>query len=170
VDALLRQLELLGEDQELFQSILDGIHRAGEMPLEEREKSWYVISGTGWYENIARNNSFRSGDLASIFAQVVIPELAGQLRAEEIAQWAMEAPVPMVEGMLAAAQADGAEAWDAAMGIVEPVLAYRWMVEHYLRDYWHGARAARPNADPGRADGKGGRFGLRRKPGGRHRG
>jgi hypothetical protein len=169
VSSLLKQLELLGEDQELFQSILDGILQAGNAPPQEREKSWYVISGTGWYESICRNNSFRSGDLASIFALVVIPELASQLWGEAIAGWLTEAPVPMVEGLIAAAQADGQETWDTAMGILEPVLAYRWMIEHYLRDYWHGARAVRPHVDPGRVESKSGFLGIRRKPGGRHR-
>jgi hypothetical protein len=170
VSSLLKQLELLGEDQELFQSILDGIRQAGEADPAEREKIWYVISGTGWYENISRNNSFRSGDLAGIFALVVIPELAGQLWAEAIAKWVIDAPVPMVEGLLAAAQADGPEAWDTAMGILEPMLAYRWTIEHYMRDYWHSATAVRQQAGPGRVDSKSGFLGIRRRPGGRHRG
>ena len=170
VSSLLKQLELLGEDQELFQSMLDSIREVGDAAPVEREKSWYVISGTGWYENTSRNNSFRSGDLAGIFALVVIPELAGQLWAEAIAKWMMDAPVPMVEGLLAAAQADGPEAWDAAMEILEPVLAYRWTIEHYMRDYWHSARAVRSPAGPGRVDSKSGFLGIRRRPGGRHRG
>jgi hypothetical protein len=170
VSSLLKQLELLGKDPELFQSLLDGIYQASAVTPEEREKSWSAISG-GWYENIGRNNSFRSGDLARIFTLVVIPDLLSPPRAEAVATWALEAPAPMVEGLLAAAQADGQETWDAAIMILEPTIALRWMVEHYLRDYWQGVRTVRPHAGTEHVDSKAGFLGgLRRRSGGRHRG
>jgi len=169
VSSLLKQLELPGEDHELFQSILDGIYQTENATPEEREKSWYVISGTGWYENICRDNRFRSGDLASIFALVVIPELADQLRAEAIAGWVKKAPAPMVQGLLAAAQADSQEAWDTAVEILEPALAHRWIIENFMGDYWPGARSARQHLDPEHTDNRCGFLGIRRRPG-RHRG
>ena len=165
VSSLLRRLELLGEDQPLFESILDGIHQSGGVAPEERARSWDVISGAGWYENICQYNSFRSRDLAGIFFLVVVPELAEQPPAEVIARWAVEAPVPMVEGLLAAATAAGPDMWNLVMEILEPALAYRWARENYLRDRWDGARAVRPHVSHGRDDGKGGIFGKRRRPG-----
>jgi hypothetical protein len=166
VSALLKGLELLEEDQGRFESILDGIYRAaGGMPTEERARSWYVISGHGWYENICRNNSFRSEDLARIFSIVVIPELAEAGLAQAIAGWAVEAPVPMVAGLLAAAQRGSPAVWNAVMDILEPALAYRWADERFMRDHWDASRAVRSNADIGRGDGKAGLFGRRRRRG-----
>jgi hypothetical protein len=170
MSSLLKQLELLGEDQERFLSVLEDIGQTGNATPEEREKSWYVISGAGWYENVSRNDSFRPGNLASILALVVIPELAGQLRGETIAGWAEQAPVPMVVGLLAAAQADSEEMWETAAGILEPVLAYRWMKEQFAGDYWPGARAVHPYVTPGQVDNRGGLRARLRKQGGRHRG
>jgi hypothetical protein len=135
------------------------------MTPEERGKSWGVISSVGWYETICRNNDFRSGDLVRIFSIIVIPEMAEQPPAEVIARWALEAPVPMVESLLAAARMAGTGTWDTVMEILEPALAYRWTIERFIRDYWDDSRAARPIADLGRGDGKGGLFGLRRRPG-----
>jgi hypothetical protein len=164
VSALLKGLELLQEDQQRFESILDAIYlAAGEMTAEERGRSWDVISGTGWYENICRNNSFRSADLARIFTIVVIPELADQRPATVIARWALEAPAPMVAGLLAAARMTSTAAWNAVMDILEPALAYRWTAERFMRDHWDVDRAVRPGTDLGRGDAKAGLFGRRRR-------
>ena len=105
----LMQLELLGEDQRVFESYLDDIYQvvSASMTSAERTKSWDVISATGWYENICQRNNFRSRDLATIFTLVVIPEFAGQPPAEVLARWAIDAPAPMVDGLLEAAKADG---------------------------------------------------------------
>jgi hypothetical protein len=162
--SLLRQLELLGEDQELFESILDRVYQAGGLPPEERGRCWGVISSPDWYEHISRGNSFRSGDLARILGLIVIPELA-EPPAEAIARWALEAPVPMVEGLLAAARMAGPDIWEIVMDILEPALAYRWTIASYMRDYWDGDRAVHPHVSLGREEGKGGLFGRRRRTG-----
>jgi hypothetical protein len=162
--SLLRQLELLGEDQELFESILDRVCQAGGLPPEERGRCWGVISSPDWYEHTSQVNSFRSGDLARILGLIVIPELA-EPPVEAIARWALEAPVPMVEGLLAAARTAGPEIWEIVMDILEPALAYRWTIASYMRDYWDGDRAVHPHVSLGRDEGKGGRFGLRRRTG-----
>jgi hypothetical protein len=163
--SLLRQLELLGEDQELFESILDRLYQAGGLPPEERGRCWSIVSSADWYEHICRSNSFRSGDLARILGLIVLPELAERPPAEAIARWAVEAPAPLIEGLLAAARMAGPEMRDIVMDILEPALAYRWTIEKYMRDYWDGNRATHPRADPGRGEDKGGRFGLRRRAG-----
>jgi hypothetical protein len=166
VSALLRGLELLEEDQERFELMLNGIYlAAGGMTADERGRSWDVISGHGWYENICRNNSFRSEDLARIFSIVVIPELAEPGLAQVLAGWALEAPVPMVAGLLAATQRVSTAAWNTVMDILEPALAYRWADERFMRDHWDASRAVRLTTDPGRGDGKAGLFGRRRRRG-----
>ena len=166
MSATLQGLELLEEDQDRFESTLDGIYlAAGGMTPEERARSWHVISGNGWYENICRNNSFRSEDLPRIFSIVVIPELAEPGVAQVIAGWALEAPVPMVAGLLAAARRASHDAWTTAMDILEPALAYRWTDERFMRDHWDASRAMRHNPDPKRGDGKGSFLGKRRRRG-----
>jgi hypothetical protein len=165
VSSLLKQLELLGEDQRLFESLLDQICRVNDMTPEERGRSWDVISSNGWYENICRNNSFRSTDLSNVFDVVVIPALAEQPSVEVLATWALKAPVPMVEGLLAAARMAGAEMNNTVMEILEPVLAYRWTVDNFMKDYWDSRRIVRSYAGPGRDDGTRGFLGLRRKSG-----
>jgi len=162
---MFRGLELLGEDQRLFEATLDGIYQSGDVPPEERARSWDVISAPGWYENICRYNGFRSWDLTAVFSLIVIPELAEQPPAEVIARWAVEAPVPMIEGLLAAATAAGPGMWNLVMEILEPALAYRWTIDNYIRDRWEGARVVPAHLKPGRDDAKGGLFGLRRRPG-----
>jgi hypothetical protein len=162
---MLRRLEWLGEDQTLFESMLDSIYRAGQISLEECARGWEVISCNNWYENISRNNAFRSEDLANIFGLVVIPALADQPPAEVIARWALEAPVPMVEGLLAAASRVGTETWNIVMGVLEPALACRWTTEHFIRDYWDDHRVVRSDAGFGRDEGNRGFLGLRRRSG-----
>jgi hypothetical protein len=165
VSSMLRRLEWLGEDQTLFESMLDSIYRAGQISLEECARGWEVISCNNWYENISRNNAFRSEDLANIFGLVVIPALADQPPAEVIARWALEAPVPMVEGLLAAASRVGTETWNIVMGVLEPALACRWTTEHFIRDYWDDHRVVRSDAGFGRDEGNRGFLGLRRRSG-----
>ena len=125
---------MLGEDQEQFESLLNAAHEADALTPEERAKSWAVISGDGWHDTISRNNSFRSADLARIFSIVVIPDIAEQSAAGAIAKWAAQAPAPMIEGLLVAAQQASRETWQLAMNILEPALAVRWASERYLPD------------------------------------
>jgi hypothetical protein len=165
VSSLLKRLELLGDDQRLFESVLDSVYQASDMTPEERGRSWDVISSSGWYENVCRNNGFRSTDLADIFVVVVIPDLAEQPPAEVMARWALDAPVPMVEGLLAAAKMTGAEMRNTVIEILEPALAYRWTIEHFMKDYWDDRRVARSYAGSERDDGNLGFFGRRRRSG-----
>jgi hypothetical protein len=165
VSSLLKRLELLPEDQRTFESILDSVYLASDMPPEERGRSWEVISSNGWYEGICRNNGFRSTDLANIFGVIVIPDLAEQPPAEMIARWALVAPLPMVEGLLTAARMSGAEMWNTVMEILEPALAYRWTIEHFMKDHWDDRRVVRSYAGVGHDDGNRGFLGLRRKSG-----
>lgn len=145
VSSLLKQLEWPEVDQAEFESILDGIRRSGVLTREECRRSWSVISGNDWYENVTRENSFRSGDLAAIFSLVVIPDLdLAQPGAEVIARWAVEVPNPMIEGLLTAAKMGGGETWETAMRILEPALAYRWTAEHWMPPgLWDQSRAVR---------------------------
>jgi hypothetical protein len=165
VSSLLKGLELLGENQPLFESILDSVYLASDMPPEERGRSWEVISSNGWYESISRNNDFRSTDLANIFGVIVIPALAEQPPADTMARWALVAPLPMVEGLLAAARMNGTEMWNTVMEILEPALAYRWTIEHFVKDYWDDRRMVRSYAGVGHDDSNRGFLGLRRKSG-----
>jgi hypothetical protein len=165
VSSLFRQLELLEEDQQRFESILDRIYRINDVSLEDRRKSWEVISGNGWYENIVSNNKFRSGDLATIFSIVVIASLAEQPPAEVMARWALYAPAPMVQGLLAAAKTADAEMWNYVMEILEPTLAYRWTQEKFMLDFWDDHRVLRSYAGFGRDEGNRGFLGLRRRSG-----
>lgn len=142
----LKQLEWLGENQTQFNSILNGMYRtyrAGSIAPEELVRSWQVISSNDWYDNICRSNDFRSRDLEIIFITVVIPGLADQFSAAEIAQWALQAPRPMVQGLLAAARSSGAETWHTVMGFLEPALAYRWTAENFMQDCWDSSRVIR---------------------------
>ena len=162
--SLLKRLELLGEDQALFQSILDSVYEV-TLTSDERGKSWDVICHRDWYENICRNNNnFRSRDLAKIFGIIVIPEIADQTSSQAVAKWAAEAPPPMIKGLLEAAGQAGEEMWNSVMGILEPTLAYRWTVDHYIQECWDEGRVVRSNAELGRGDGNRGLFGLRRRP------
>jgi hypothetical protein len=149
VSSMLKRLELIGEDQALFESILDGIHRASVLTPEERRRSWGVISDRAWHTNVTRNNGFRSGDLTIIFSLVVIPGLVPYAPANVIAKWALDAPPPMIQGLLAAATRAGAGMPETVMQSLEPALAYRWMTEHYMPEYWDDSRLVRP--DPGLA-------------------
>ncbi|HEX4832665.1 MAG TPA: hypothetical protein VH478_16400 [Trebonia sp.] len=153
--SLLKELEMLTENQGQFQALLDAFRHGEPITPEERGKCWSVISASGWYENIGRNNNmFRSDDLSVIFELVVLPDLAEQPAPVAIARWAREAPVPMIQGLLAAAMKAGAETWNAAMAILEPALAYRWTIERFIRDHWDENRAVPSLADPPRGEGR----------------
>jgi hypothetical protein len=146
---------MLTENQGQFQALLDAFRHGEPITPEERGKCWSVISASGWYENIGRNNNmFRSDDLSVIFELVVLPDLAEQPAPVAIARWAREAPVPMIQGLLAAAMKAGAETWNAAMAILEPALAYRWTIERFIRDHWDENRAVPSLADPPRGEGR----------------
>jgi hypothetical protein len=163
VSAMLRQLELLGEDQRQFESILDNVYQEADgITPEERARSWDVITRDAWYENTCQHNSFRSMDLARILHIVVIPELADNDQAvQAIARWAVQAPDPMLEGLGTAARVTSSQMWQLVTAILVPALACRWAVDHFMRDQWDGDRVARSSADLGRRAARPGFFGKR---------
>ena len=163
VSSLLKRLEWPELDPAEFDSILDAIHRVGILTPEESRRSWSVISSNDWYGYASRLNGFGPEDLAVIFGLVVIPDLDGaQPGAERIARWALEAPPPMIEGLLNAASTGGVGTRETAMRILEPALAYRWTAEHRMPGLWDKNRAVRPEPAPARRDDTGALRWLRR--------
>jgi hypothetical protein len=165
VSHLLKQLELIGNDEGRFNSILQIVFQVGRQSNDpnDRVKSWEVISNNDWYNNICRYHKFYKKELAEIFSIVVIPHLAEPPAVEAVARWAYRAPGPMIGGLLTAAQMTGPETWQAVMQILEPVLALRWAVQNLTPDQWDPSRAARSTAELGSGDTRRGVLGLFRR-------
>lgn len=161
VSQLLRQLELIGNDTEQFNSILRRIFEVGIHPDDHRDrtKSWEIISDINWYNNISRNYEFHLAELASIFAIVVIPGFTDRVAAEGIATWAWSAPPPMIGGLLVAARKHSPDAWNDIMHILEPVLAARWADMYALYDLWDPRRVMQGAAEFGSGDNRRGVLG-----------
>jgi hypothetical protein len=157
VSYLLKQLELVRDDTEQFNSTLRRIQDAGQSDdPNDRAKSWEVISSKYWYDNIARHRNFHIVELAGIFGIIVIPELAEPAAADAadaIVQWACAAPPPMIGGLLAAAKMASPEMWQAVMRLLEPVLAARWTADYLPPELWDADRVMR-SAELARGEGK----------------
>lgn len=156
VSYLLKQLELAGDDDAQFKSILRRIAQTGDQSddPDDRARSWHVISNNDWYINICKRHAFSVQDLAEIFRVVVIPDLTGQVAAEGITRWACEAPPTMIGGLLAAARRASPGTWKDVMHILEPVLAVRWTADQMIQDQWDASRALRLAAGSGRGGNK----------------
>jgi hypothetical protein len=165
VSHLLKQLELAGDDPGRFDSILRGISQAGGQlaDLNDRLKSWEVISNNDWYANICKHHVFGVTELAEIFGIVVIPDLVGPDAAEVIARWAYDAPPPMVGGLLGAARKASPETWRAVIRILESVLAARWAADNSIQNQWDADRATWSTGDFGRSENKRGILGHFRR-------
>jgi hypothetical protein len=178
VSRLLERLELTRHDAAEFQSTLERISRVGSQSNDptDRVKSWDIIRSKDWYSNIDADRAFSLDELTEIFRIVVIPELAGRdtgegiARAAEgvvnwaaIATWAADAQPLMIGGLLAAARQASPDVWQAVMGILEPVIAVRWVADHSIQEQWDTRRAVRSTAEFGRDDSKRGLNNLFRR-------
>lgn len=156
---LLRDLELVRDDDERFTSTLQSIIAVSHHSVtpNDRANSWDQIRHRDWYNNITRRQGLSPSVLAEIFAVVVIPDLTGPdapTAIAGIARWAHTAPPPMVDGLLGAARTAGAETWQFVMHILEPAFAARWAADNLSPGQWDAARVARGTADKGRGDPK----------------
>ena len=149
---LLQALELLSPGQRQFESVLDAVYQFGDLTGDERGRCWDVISSPGWYETISENNEFRREDLPRIFRLVVIPDLAEQPSGEVLARWALDSAPLMIGGLITAAQMTGTDMHQTVIELLEPALAYRWIIENCMKDHWDARRIARPSAGSGRDD------------------
>jgi hypothetical protein len=129
--------------------MLDAVLRARDISPTEREKSWRIISTQDWYEKINKIKVLRPGDLEGILAMTIIPDLAQPSAVEDIARWARDAPVPMIDCLLGAAQADAEETWIYVMKLLTPALASRWANDKGVMR-WDEGRAMRSTAAIGR--------------------
>ena len=165
VSRLLKQLELVANDTGQFDSILQSIFQAGHQAddLNDRAKSWEVISDSDWYNNIYKQCEIYVEELAEIFGIVVIPDLVGPRAAEVIVTWAYDAPPAMVGGLLLAARKANSETWQAVMQILEPVLALRWAIDSSIQNQWDASRAMRSITELGSGDNKRGVLGRFRR-------
>ena len=156
VSRLLKQLELVANDTGQFDSTLQRIFQAGHQAddLNDRARSWEVISDSDWYNNIYKQCEIYVEELAEIFGIVVIPDLVGPRAAEVIVTWAYDAPPAMVGGLLLAARKANSETWQAVMQILEPVLALRWAVDSSIQNQWDASRAMRSITELGSGDNK----------------
>jgi hypothetical protein len=142
---LLRNLELVRDDDQKFDSTMDSILRVSgrSVPPNERAHSWEKIRHAEWYANISGRQELYLAEIAKIFGLVVVPDLTGPDAPDatiKIALWAFTAPPPMIDGLLAAAQAAGPETWQDVMRILESVLAARWAAQYLGHDRWDAQR------------------------------
>jgi hypothetical protein len=150
VTSLLKQLELVGDDPEVFHLTVRKIFQAGRGPgdANDRARSWEVLSNNDWYSNIAKYHEFLVDELAEIFYIVVIPELSDPHAAQSIPRWAGNAPSAMIGGLLAGARRGGDELWQFVVELLTPVLAARWATDHMIQDQWHRGRVGGPVGEP----------------------
>jgi hypothetical protein len=163
VSRLLERLELKRNHAAEFQATLEQISRIASQTDDpaDRDKSWDILRSRHWYSNIANDRAFSLDELTLIFKVVVIPQLAVRDTDRAIASWApgitawaRDAAPLMIGGLLAAAREASPDVWQAVMGILEPVVAVRWVTENSIQEQWDARRAVRPAAELGRDDGK----------------
>lgn len=164
VSDLLRDLELVRDDTDKFESTLKRIAqaRAQSITPNDRANSWEKIRHNEWYTHISERQVFHSSEIAGIFGMVVIPDLVGPdapAVIAGIAQWAYTAPPPMIDGLLAAARKAGNDTWQDVMRILDSALAARWAAENLNQQQWDAGRVTWSANEMGRGDA---RKGLRR--------
>jgi hypothetical protein len=156
---LLRDLELVRDDDERFAATLQSVIGVSRHPVtpNDRANSWDKIRHRDWYNNITGRQELSPSVIAEIFAVVVIPDLAGPdapTAIAGIARWAHTAPPPMVDGLLSAARTVGVETWQNVMHILEPAFAARWAADNLSPGRWDAGRITGVAAEKGRGDSK----------------
>ncbi len=161
VNDLLKRLPE-AEDAKRFQDIVRDILNERSLPeFGERHLSRREVSKPEWYAQVSvKSHPTPVADLlAEIFEVIVIPDLDDPEVIRKVSEWAERAAPPMVGGLLAAAKQSGPESSRKMMDIVQHRLAFRWMTENHMAEFWYTVSAAPQAGEPDRPA----RFGFRRK-------
>ncbi len=135
-------LEMLATapDPEAFQSILGLVlaHVATQPENRDRRKARTLMGDNNFYIPVFRYHGFEPGvgELAAIFAMIVLPDLDKKTVRAEIAQWAYRAERYVIHALLAAARASGDDEWTQMRELLQPVLAALWIGENGMQAEW----------------------------------
>jgi len=159
VSDLLKKLPAARDSQE-FQFILRDILNPSALPdSSERVKARREVSKHDWYGKIEQSGHVLSlPPLAGIIRMIIIPDLGNPDVIKKISDWAGDAPPVVIGALLEAAMQDDMDTGQLMMQVLQPILAYRWMIDNDLQSQWDRTLAPQPGSDPGR-----GRFSFWRK-------
>ena len=120
-----------------------------------RRKARFLIGNNNFFIPVFAKYQYQLpvAYLADIFSKVVIPDLDRKTVRTEVTEWAYRGEHSVVSALIAAARSFGGDIWDEMRGILQPVLALRWLEEHDLADGWELApvqAAAPPAREPGK--------------------
>lgn len=131
------ELELLVRARDLgeLQSILFRVLKP-DTPSDgpDRRKARMLMRSNNFYTSIFAkyNCKLSAEDLAYIFTKVVIPDLDRKTVRDEVTDWARRADPSVIDALIVAARLCSADVWDEMRGILQPVLASRWLEDHNL--------------------------------------
>jgi hypothetical protein len=140
------------QDDEEFRFILQGILGRDIKSQKERVAARRVLSRPDWYRQMGERLRIliAGNSLAVILHRIVIPELNNSHVVEMISNWALEEQPGVIASVLVAAHQTSDEAWQLAMEILQPRLAYRWMAENGMQTMWDVGLAPQYSGDSGR--------------------
>lgn len=154
VNVLLKKLPEAEKNSERFHDIVRDILDERNPPeFDDRHLSRREISKPDWYTRV-RDNSHHDALidlLAAIFEVIIIPDLDLPEVIGKITEWVEGADPPVIGGLLVAAKQSGDDSSRKMMEVVQPRLAFRWMLEKNMDDLWYTVAAPPKAVEPNRS-------------------